>query len=259
MHHWLGDGNSVDIRYKGFSGLLDSFRRIGLLSVRNEHRVTLDDWSELCGKVLAAATSDGTMAGPPDLSLASLKSSLAGVLPSPARTESVIEALEALSIIPNKIARTSNIGVPRIPRGPQTPLDLLTAVLSHKLSYQPHERDMVILSHEIVTVPSSVLGAPASDSLREVHQSTLVTYGDPHLGSAKSRTVGLPLAFAVLRILKGEVRARGVRAPVDSEVYRPVLADLEAAGITMRETFGYGSGMVKGLVADAPPLNTGVP
>jgi hypothetical protein len=82
-----------------------------------------------------------------------------------------------------------------------------------------------------------------------------VTYGDPQLGSAMSRTVGLPMAFAVLRILKGEVRARGVRAPVDSEVYRPVLADLKAAGISMRETSACGSGMVDGLVT---AINTSV-
>ena len=92
--HWLGDGNSVDIRYKGFSELLDSFRRIGLMSVHDGHRVTLNDWSELCGKVLAA-TSDGTIVGSSVSSFASLKSTLAGTLPSPARTESAIEALEA--------------------------------------------------------------------------------------------------------------------------------------------------------------------
>jgi hypothetical protein len=94
MSHWPGDGNFVNIRYKGFSELLDSFRRIGLMSVRHEHRVTLNDWSELCFKVLAA-TSDGTIAGSSVLPFASLKSALSGALPSLPRTESAIEALEA--------------------------------------------------------------------------------------------------------------------------------------------------------------------
>ncbi|KAF9510883.1 hypothetical protein BS47DRAFT_1347359 [Hydnum rufescens UP504] len=213
-------------------------RRIGLLNVRDDSKVALDNWSELCGKVLAATTSNGAMASSSVLSLASLKSALVDVLPSPARTESAIEALEALSIIPGKTARISDTSLPPIPKGRQTPLDLLAAILSHKLRYQPHERDLVILSHEIVTVPSSISEVPPPDSLhREVHQSTLVVYGDAHLGSAMSRTVGLPLAFAALRILKGEVHVRGVRAPVDSET----------AGIIMRETSSRGSGMAEGL------------
>lgn len=106
---------------------------------------------------------------------------------------------------------------------------------------------MVILSHEVVTEPSDSFGEPPY-SRREVHTSSLVTYGQVGGNSAMSRTVGLPLASATLRILDGEVRTRGVVAPVESEIYRPVLQDLrDIHGIVMKESTGTGRGMASAL------------
>lgn len=133
-------------------------------------------------------------------------------------------------------------------------MDLVSTLLAHKLRYRPGERDMVILSHEIVTQPyvadvvsASMAGAPIP---REVHTSSLVTYGDVvGVGgsSAMSRTVGLPLAAATLRILDGKVRVRGVMAPVESEIYLPVLEDLREQGVVLKETVSAGRGMASVL------------
>ena len=158
----------------------------------------------------------------------------------PGVQRSYAESWFSLSMISS--VNENRSGVPRIPSGLHTPLDLLTTLLSHKLRYEPDERDMVMLSHEIVTVP--IDGPPSAG--REVHTSTLVTYGDPVLGSAMARTVGTPLAFAALRVLDGDIKLRGVQAPVAREIYQPILADLAGAGITMREASG-GIGMAKSL------------
>lgn len=126
--------------------------------------------------------------------------------------------------------------LPPIPSGEHAPMDLLSILLSHKLRYHLGERDMVILSHEIITESDS--------SDREIHTSNLITYGEPGGNSAMSRTVGIPLACATLRIVAGEVGTRGVCAPVESEIYGPVLRDLrERHGIVMKESSSSGSGM----------------
>src|ERR1700712_244969 len=110
-----------------------------------------------------------------------------------------------LSILPG--APTTDL--PPIPKTPETPMNLLSTLLAHKLRYLPGERDMVILSHEVIT--SAAPSSPHSTT-RQVHSSSLITYGNEH-NSAMSLTVGLPLAFSTLRILDGEIRTRGVADP----------------------------------------------
>jgi len=146
------------------------------------------------------------------------------------------ENMIALSILPGG----STDDLPPLPKAPRTPMDLVSTLLAHKLRYLPGERDMVILSHEVVVRPytadivsASMTGAPVQ---QEVHTSQLVTYGEVGGNSAMARTVGLPVAAATLRILNGEVRARGVMAPVTSEIYLPVLDDLREQGIVLRES-----------------------
>jgi alpha-aminoadipic semialdehyde synthase len=39
---------------------------------------------------------------------------------------------------------------PPIPSQPTAPIELFTTLLAHKLRYEPHERDMVVLHHEQV-------------------------------------------------------------------------------------------------------------
>lgn len=148
--------------------------------------------------------------------------------------------LGSLGILPGLPATD----LPPLSSGEHTPMDLLSILLSHKLRYHPSERDMVILSHEIVTESDSL---PSSSS-REIHTSNLITYGEPGGNSAMSRTVGIPLACATLRIVAGEVGMRGVCAPVESEIYEPVLRDLrERHGIVMKESSSSGSGMAAQL------------
>lgn len=109
-------------------------------------------------------------------------------------------------------------------------------ILAHKLKYEPEERDLVILSHEIV---AQSIEKPGVD---EIYTSSLVTYGTP-TASAMSRCVGLPVAFATLQVLDEKVPVRGVHGPTDATLYAPVLEGLQEAGLGMKENFSTGRGM----------------
>ena len=114
-----------------------------------------------------------------------------------------------------------------IPAGLNTPVDILTARMLSKMAYRPGERDMLIMQHEFVAqYPHG----------KEFITSTLIDYGIPHGDSSMSRTVGLPAAIAVRRILDGEISGlSGVHVPVIPEIYEPVLAELARLGIECKE------------------------
>ena len=128
------------------------------------------------------------------------------------------------------------------PTAPITPVDALALYLAHTLRYEPHERDLVLLHHEIVARD------PRSGA-EQVHTSTLTAYGDAR-ASAMARTVGLPVAFAAQRVLDGVVRATGVCGPTAEEaVWKGVLEGLESRGLGIRENVKSGPSMESALAA----------
>ncbi len=116
-----------------------------------------------------------------------------------------------------------------VPRDARSRMDLLVRRMEEKMEYGPGERDMLVLHHEVEWKDAS--GVPRKTF------AAMTEYGDPNGDSAMARTVGLPSSFAIHRILDGTLKARGVRIPTEPGIYRPILADLEAAGIaeTIRE------------------------
>ena len=50
-----------------------------------------------------------------------------------------------------------------------------------------------------------------------------------------AKTVGLPVAIAALKILKGEIKTPGVQIPIAKEVYKPILEELVNYGIIFKE------------------------
>lgn len=108
-------------------------------------------------------------------------------------------------------------------------LDCLADRMLAQMTYQPGERDMVVLRH--------VFHAVFPDPERRYRiTSTLVDFGDPDGDTAMSRTVSLPAAIAVRRILEGHIRETGVRIPAIPEIFGPVLPELERIGIRFEET-----------------------
>ena len=109
-----------------------------------------------------------------------------------------------------------------LPAGRRTLLGVLAARMLQKMSYEPGERDMLILQHEFL--------AQYPDGQERI-TSTLIDFGIPYGDSSMSRTVGLPAAIGVKMVLQGQIAARGVLTPVLPEIYEPALAELEELGI----------------------------
>ncbi|NLE73518.1 MAG: saccharopine dehydrogenase [Actinobacteria bacterium] len=113
-----------------------------------------------------------------------------------------------------------------LPISQGAPVDVLTARMLERMSYQSQERDMLVLKHEFV--------AEYGD-FKEKITSTMIDFGVPGGFSSMNRTVGLPAAIGARMILEGRVHATGVQVPVVPEIYEPVLAELERLGIHFHE------------------------
>ena len=217
---------------------MHSFGAIGLLE--SSKTIVLDRWSSLI-RLSLEQKLDLTI---PNDDLPSLKSALASVLPAD-RIQTLLEALAWLHLIPAAAYALSPppSTPPPVPRqtAPITPVDALALYLAHTLRYAPHERDLVLLHHEIVARD------PRSGA-EQVHTSTLTAYGDAR-ASAMARTVGLPVAFAAQRVLDGAVRATGVCGPTaDEAVWKGVLEGLGSRGLGIRENVKSGPSM-EGVLA----------
>jgi alpha-aminoadipic semialdehyde synthase len=212
---------------------MHSFKTLGLLEDRKP--IVLDDWKSLLRMSLEIRHKIQV----PD-NLPSIFAVLTSLIPPP-HNERVIRALVWLSLVPGDAAL-----LPPLPNKPTAPIDLFTIVLAHKLKYEPNERDVVVLSHEIVAQSTDKHG------IDEIYTSSLVTYGTP-TASAMSRCVGLPVAFATLQVLDGKVLVRGVQGPTDITVYGPVLKGLQEVGLGMKDNFRMGKGMGETLVQGLDP------
>lgn len=111
-----------------------------------------------------------------------------------------------------------------IPIEKGTALEVLGNRMYERMSYQPGERDMIILQHEFVSIDQ--------DGNTEKIISSLVDYGIPYEDSSMARTVGLPAAIGAKLILNGKINEKGVIIPVKKEFYDPILKELEHQGIS---------------------------
>ena len=100
-----------------------------------------------------------------------------------------------------------------------TRAQLLEHLLAAKWALGPHDHDQIVLQHQF---DYELAGAARRRT------ATLVVTGADGGPTAMAQTVGLPLGMAVRRLLRGEVRARGVVIPTVAELYEPILAELAA-------------------------------
>jgi saccharopine dehydrogenase (NADP+, L-glutamate forming)/spermidine synthase len=100
-------------------------------------------------------------------------------------------------------------------------VDVLVNLMLQKMSYQPGERDMIIVHDEVE--------AKFPDHL-EIRTSSLRMEGIPNGDSAMSRAVSLPAAVASRLILEEQITVLGVHMPTLPEIYQPVLQELETFG-----------------------------
>jgi saccharopine dehydrogenase-like NADP-dependent oxidoreductase len=103
---------------------------------------------------------------------------------------------------------------------------LLQSILEKKLAMQPHDKDMIVMLHEIAF--------EIKGEKKEI-RSCLIVKGEDQQHTAMAKTVGLPLGIAAKLILEDKIQLRGLHIPVASEIYEPVLAELEAHQIKFNE------------------------
>ena len=191
---------------------------IGLLDLKKSIRIS--NWSEL------ALSSLRLRLGTSLKDETSFISALADTVPS-THHDRLVEALHWFGALPSSAARSTNIPAP--PSTPTSPLELFAILLSQQLKLQPTERDLVVMHHEVCTSNDALGGKMLYD---EVHSATLHVYGTPG-ETAMARCVGLPVAFAALRVLDERPQRVGVCGPTEPAMYIHILQRLADSGIKM--------------------------
>ena len=127
-----------------------------------------------------------------------------------------LERLEWLGIFEPKL----------IPISKGSPAQILQQLIEQQWKMQPTDNDMIVMRHEI----QYLLNGEAREQI-----STLVLKGTDALNTAMASTVGLPLGIMTRLLLQEEFFLTGVHIPVMSQVYLPVLKELETLGIRFVE------------------------
>lgn len=107
-----------------------------------------------------------------------------------------------------------------------SPAQILEKILAEKWALQPQDKDMIVMYHKF--------GYILNGEKKQI-DSTMVCIGDDQTYTAMAKTVGLPVAIAALKILKGEITTPGVQLPISKEVYEPILKELEDYGVIFKE------------------------
>ncbi|WP_296638382.1 saccharopine dehydrogenase C-terminal domain-containing protein [Polaribacter sp.] len=122
-----------------------------------------------------------------------------------------------------------------------TPAQILQKILEDSWTLKSDDKDMIVMQH--------LFGYELNNNKKQI-ESSLVVKGENQTYTAMAKTVGLPVAIAALKILKGEIKTPGVQLPIRKEVYEPILKELENYGITFKEKevpyLGYNPNHVRG-------------
>lgn len=115
----------------------------------------------------------------------------------------------------------------KIDRGFCSAADVLQYVIERKLALEQHDKDMVVMVHELEY---------EAEGYTTCLRSSLVVKGDDSTHTAMAKTVGLPLGIAAKLILENKITERGLHIPIKSSIYTPVLKELEEHGIKFKES-----------------------
>ncbi|MDP8221060.1 MAG: saccharopine dehydrogenase C-terminal domain-containing protein [Candidatus Stygibacter frigidus] len=107
-------------------------------------------------------------------------------------------------------------------------IDVLTAIMLEKMSYEPGELDLLLMHHEFIA---------EFNGKKQRITSTMIDYGILDGDTSMARTVSLPAAIAVKMLLDGKITSKGVLRPIDRNIYLPVLTELEKMNIKLVERY----------------------
>jgi saccharopine dehydrogenase (NADP+, L-glutamate forming) len=114
-----------------------------------------------------------------------------------------------------------------LPSGIRSSADILQHIIEKKLMLHTHDKDMIIMQHEIEY-------KDANQKEKKL-TSTLIVKGTDQDKTAMAKTVGLPLGIAAKLILDGRITLKGLKMPIEKEIYEPVLEELKLSGIEFHE------------------------
>jgi saccharopine dehydrogenase (NADP+, L-glutamate forming) len=103
---------------------------------------------------------------------------------------------------------------------------ILQHLLETKLAIKKHERDMIVMLHEI---------GYSLNGENKLITSSMVVKGIDQLHTAMAKTVGLPLGIAAKLIMEGKINLTGLHIPISPAIYEPVLMELEHHSISFKE------------------------
>jgi saccharopine dehydrogenase (NADP+, L-glutamate forming) len=115
-----------------------------------------------------------------------------------------------------------------LPEGIRSSADILQKILEKKWVLQPDDKDMIVMQHEIEYLDKQ-------NQYKKI-TSSLIVKGMDQERTAMAKTVGLPLGIAAKLILNGVIKTKGLKIPIEKEIYEPVLNELQLAGIEFNET-----------------------
>lgn len=107
-----------------------------------------------------------------------------------------------------------------------TPAQALQKILMDKWTLAEEDKDMIVMYHKF---------GYELDGKKCRIDSNMVIIGENQTYTAMSKTVGLPVAIASLKILNKEITTPGVQRPLNKEVYEPILKELEDYGVYFTE------------------------
>ncbi|MEO8823470.1 MAG: saccharopine dehydrogenase C-terminal domain-containing protein [Ginsengibacter sp.] len=114
----------------------------------------------------------------------------------------------------------------KLPESVSNSAAILQFLLEKNLAMKPTDKDMIVMLHEI----EYSIGGKNKQT-----KSYLIVKGENNIQTAMAKTVGLPLGIAAKLILENKINLTGLHIPVVSEIYVPVLAELELHGIKFKE------------------------
>ncbi|KAJ6220407.1 hypothetical protein RDWZM_006219 [Blomia tropicalis] len=192
------------LRYKGFCNAVKGLHMMNLLST-DPHPSLHPSGPEITWRQFMATL----LAQPDDMLRTNVKNIIFDRIGS---DEQRLSAFEELGLLDDELIAKKN-----------TPLDTLMYYFQNRLMYQPGERDLVVLRHDI--------NIEWPDSSREKRNIDLVVYGDPNGYSAMAKTVGYPAGIAAHMVLAGEIQDKGVIVPISNQIYITMIRRLRDEGI----------------------------
>ncbi|TRZ46289.1 saccharopine dehydrogenase family protein [Robertkochia solimangrovi] len=107
-----------------------------------------------------------------------------------------------------------------------TPAMALQKILEEHWTLSEDDKDMIVMYHKF---------GYESEGKRKQIDAHMVVTGEDRKFTAMAKTVGLPVAIAASNILKGEIQSKGVRIPIEKDIYAPILKELIPYGVEFTE------------------------